>query len=383
MAHDVWTESPLTREILSAALDGSPADVDVEEIAAVVGFSDRLGVTPIVARHWEAAGLSWPDKARHLQHRAALRLIDEVALRTVECLHDAGIESLFLKGVPLSSRLFESPHMRTTTDVDLLVDPEHVSEAIAAMEEAGLVVVGDFKPWFYNQILLVDPTYHVHVELHWALAFPVLPTPVLSELRPLFSPVRAYDYARTLGPSGTLLSLLYHFQQHQGALKTVIDLAAWFERCAEEVSVEAVMALLWRYDLVGILDWALGAIARLVPADVWQECPGFVSFLDGRKRRADWSAKIWSRVTERCLRGCLLRESPWAQLVLYSDAEIDHAKTTAVQCAALLPTSRGLRRPVRALRPLVFGPHRVGRLVFRAARSSGFYTPERSHLWPV
>lgn len=66
---------------------------------------------------------------------ARRRLLDELAVRVVACLRTAGVPVVVLKGPAVATWLYEEP--RPYIDVDLLVPPERVDEAVMCLSALG------------------------------------------------------------------------------------------------------------------------------------------------------------------------------------------------------------------------------------------------------
>jgi hypothetical protein len=81
-----------------------------------------------------------------------MRLLERVAAR----FNDADVPLLVLKGAALNLTLYDGPDKRPMGDLDLLIRPEHIDEAFAALEELGCLrgeplVREDFFPRFHYE----------------------------------------------------------------------------------------------------------------------------------------------------------------------------------------------------------------------------------------
>lgn len=88
----------------------------------------RLGLEAPAITAWHRLTLS--VAAHHLQLRA---MAEEVASR----LADAGVEWLPLKGYDLATRVYDAPEERPTGDLDLLILPERLDDAVRALHADG------------------------------------------------------------------------------------------------------------------------------------------------------------------------------------------------------------------------------------------------------
>jgi hypothetical protein len=109
---------------------------------------DRQGLTPIFAQLLsqhpfatlapevqQAAKEVWRKKR---QAYLARSLHLEVAARAVTAALDAwGGPWAFTKGFPLARRVYDQPYMRPSNDIDILVPPEHLRAALAALYAIG------------------------------------------------------------------------------------------------------------------------------------------------------------------------------------------------------------------------------------------------------
>lgn len=110
------------------------------------------------------------NAARSLRHGGAL-------IRAVEALDQAGIPALALKGPVLSAAVYGDPTLRTFSDLDLLVRPEHLDRALNILLALGYMplVAADTGHVRHSvrarhHLSLHNPQSGVTVELHWRLA---------------------------------------------------------------------------------------------------------------------------------------------------------------------------------------------------------------------
>jgi hypothetical protein len=143
----------------------------------------------------------------------------------------AGIETILLKGVYVSDRLYGEPAMRPGGDIDILVKHEDVEPAMALLDEIG---IGQFWPnlmdnRFYERHHLhqqrSNPELSVWFEIHWALDHPytllTIDYPALLERATqgqLFgAPVLDPD------PIDLMLTLIIHLVKHAVYLTHALD----------------------------------------------------------------------------------------------------------------------------------------------------------------
>jgi hypothetical protein len=108
------------------------------------------GVFPLVYRNLSRLGVDDPDLGRLKGHlRRALYLnhmLFAAAGDALEALHEAGIETLLLKGAPLAILRYGSPGLRPMADVDILVPTDRALAAIRLLRERGWDPVDDRDP---------------------------------------------------------------------------------------------------------------------------------------------------------------------------------------------------------------------------------------------
>ena len=118
-----------------------------------------------------AAGLSIgdPDRLRTTYANVSiLRALETIAAR----FQGLGIPLMALKGAALNLTIFEHPGQRPMSDLDLMVKPEDVSRAVAALTALGCrpgrpLVRADFFPRFhYETEFLIGRIFPVRVDLH-------------------------------------------------------------------------------------------------------------------------------------------------------------------------------------------------------------------------
>ncbi len=170
---------PPQRDRIRAALD---ADVDWRNFEAVVAkhrvaglvaktmFSPRLEGVP------EAAEAAVCQRARRFAIESAV-LTREAAVLSLRLEH-LGVPAYVLKGATVGALAYGDAALRHTRDIDLLVAPEDVIAAHAAITAAGYRVHGgemaepqaierfmrESKHLAYSQI-----STHIQLELHWRL----------------------------------------------------------------------------------------------------------------------------------------------------------------------------------------------------------------------
>jgi len=182
-----------------------------------------------------------------LSHRSGQRLssfdrVRPTVLRTVErevarILGD--IDHVIMKGPRLGELLFGNAKWRSSGDVDVLVRPSDLLETIRRLRAEGLVSwaepdLGRDHQWPLD-------FRGITVEVHWSIAIPRVPQPSVE----LF-----FRYHDT--PEEILAVLAYHYFNHPGFLKGLVDLSAWWDRYGASAD--------WNHPIlldvpVGLLAW--------------------------------------------------------------------------------------------------------------------------------
>jgi hypothetical protein len=252
-------------------------EIDLETIdwRAFSSLAARHQVTAIayssLCRH--AATRRLEEIHRTLKQRAiqvrghALELATEVT-RLNRAFVAQGIETIPLKGVVLSQRLFGDPAMRHAQDIDLMVTPECLADAHLLLTANGYrrtFPAPALTPRMWRRVLLQDHhfTYaddqrRIVVELHWALE---LWTP--ENIKQLWQHSRETTGMgtafRELTDEALLLVLCSHGASHRWSrLKWLTDVTALMARV--EVSWEELFAMAIQFDL----ERALAQAALLV-----------------------------------------------------------------------------------------------------------------------
>jgi hypothetical protein len=268
---------------------------------------------------------------------------------------------VILKGVPLAQLLHGDARARQSTDIDVLVDPENVPRVLDLLvEQLGYERPGRqaVKPWSTNQIILKHADNQLLLELHWLLA---KPNEFSGRIQPRWSQTQSVELVGTsipvLGRADLLLHLCLHAIQHDASLKTVGDLAAWFDKYGAGAFeddwphvVERIgeVAAQWPVRAVEMLSGAALANATNPVSSLlaWTSCEQILeSYIDGvgtertfyPQARATFVAKVVGTLRLGLSRGAI------------SDRSI----------------------LVQMLHPLIFGPHRLGRAVVGGLERAG------------
>ncbi|MCB9177173.1 MAG: nucleotidyltransferase family protein [Caldilineae bacterium] len=235
----------------------------------LVRLADAEGVAGLLRELVEREGLRPPEAERLALERERYQVLAvntwlrAETRRIAGALSAAGVELILLKGAALALTLFRDPGLRRMGDVDLLVRPEAVPAALAALRALGYAP-GQVEAHrgsrlaFENEVMLYrSAPPETLVELHWQL----FDDPFYQDRLPMawfWARTRPADLdgvaARQLEPSAQLLHLCAHLALHHGRpghprLRWLHDIAALLQ--AEGAAID------WPALLEPARDWGL------------------------------------------------------------------------------------------------------------------------------
>ena len=219
----------------------------------------------------------------HLRTMAALRSL-------AETFDGAGIPWLVLKGPTLGGPVHGAPELRWHGDLDVLVPPDHLRAALAALERCGSAVLDRNWTLIHTQLkgeVHVRLALDLELDLHWHLlnerglraAFPV-------PLARLHECARTIDVdgtpVPTLGAADTVVYVAMHLMLSGGhRLIWLKDLERLLTTAAAPVSSVAEVARAWHAELL-----LATAVARMIR--VLGPAPGSRDLLRLPDRRQVW-----------------------------------------------------------------------------------------------
>ncbi|WP_281285836.1 nucleotidyltransferase family protein [Persicimonas caeni] len=330
------------------------------------------GVFPLIYRVLLGREGELPHAARRywIEHGARLGLYRTELARVHEALEHI-TPVVVLKGEPLSVLLYGDPRLRNTTDLDLLSAPESLPQAITALAELGYRPTDGpkAKTWASNQCALLHETYGTLIELHWRIAFPYLPSPEISQLLRETIAVEIGDRTyRSLRPELLFFQLCYHFHQHRGFLKGLLDITGWIDRFESSADLDEIRAMADRLGLNGLIQWPLHVL----------------NLFTGHKSRlyeptADPFVRAWAAWTAAKLERDFIELRPRTRVERWLDEQSFGAKlvTSMLQGASMTVADGIFPKISTAVRPVIFGPHRLGRGLFGALERLGAVDRDR------
>lgn len=367
--HSALAGAPVTRLVLARAVDGARLRAGDLTHAELLARAQQGGFFPILYRYLSDLGMALPARSQveWRTHLARLALIRTELRRVLALIAPLG-RPIVLKGGALSTQLWGDPTLRNTTDLDLLIDPAHLSEIVDLLVQNGYDTggVASVKPWAYNQLMLQHRRWGTVIELHWRIAFPHLPSPAVGQLftetRDLTGFIPGVPI-RTLAPEHLLLQLCYHFQQHRGFFKGLLDIAGWVDRYEATADFEKIERLARDLRVRGVLQWPLHTLA------LWTGV---------RPRLYDPDASLFARAGAAWCVNQFEREyimqcsHTRARIWLDSPGFGQRALGTLADSIALSVADGSLNKGRAMLSVVLLGPHRLGRGVIRGL--------ERLHL---
>jgi hypothetical protein len=273
--------SPLAR--LAAVLH--PTDSHPDRILAA-SDADALELVRLAREHRISALLSRTlETAGRLDAlaepvRSALRqdVLDSVRARAEQemnllnaagALGEARVPFLVLKGAALGALIYPAPHLRTMTDVDLLVRPGDLDAALDALGRAGFEKPSSEAHAFWREAYYNLPVRSPSgglVELHWSIAQATRQRP---DIQGLFDRARdiRLDGRRmsALGAADLLLHQSLHHSYHyfEPRIIWIYDLALLHQASPPAVEVVARAR-----------EWGMGTILALSVMQVERTFPG-------------------------------------------------------------------------------------------------------------
>jgi hypothetical protein len=341
---------PLTVALFDAILGAYPEDLDPPDVERALARAGEIGLFAPMYRYLRLRGrqTSPGADARWQRHVARIAMLGHEASELASLLGDQGV--IFLKGDLLSQTLYGDRFMRESGDIDLLLDPEHLDEILARLHHRGYRPEPGTgpMPWVSNQF----PVYHeqtgITVELHWAIAYPYVPSPqigeILSRHRVLWTDPEQGRRAMLLEPQMLLLQLCYHFHQHAGFLKGLVDIAGWIDRFDSQTDGAFATALGRELGVSGLLQWPALAIEALTGRRTCLHPPD-----------PDPWARMWAAWTVGTARGVLSAQRPiadWAS-VAFKTQNMSSAHKMAWALAGLTALD-GYDRKLSAIRWMIF-----------------------------
>lgn len=303
----------------------------------------------------ELYGLGALDGGERRRHRLGLAAL-RAALREVSQAMGGDAPFILLKGEPLEELLFHRELRRSTGDVDLLVLPGDLDLWRERLFRLGYRRNEKPRLWAHNQEAWIHVVHSVVVELHWAPAVPGVPAPPLHELFRTRQPFRFVDgfEVDVLRSDWLFAHLVLHFHHHLGFARGLLDVAGWCDNRAGDVDLGRLEADLRGLGMWGIAQWPLHTLARLIG-----EVPPLYD------DDADLAVQVLAAASSRAMRNCLARP-PGGDLeatLVAAMPLVGPGRVVLLQAAGMLVLDGWEGKLRGGARPILFGPHRVGRIL--------------------
>ena len=327
----------------------------VDELLDVMGETspgwELTGVAGVVVKEQSGGDFG----RRYAMSLALMRAVLRKLARGLD-----GLPWILLKGPPLEELLYGGRFLRMTGDLDLLVLPGDLEDVRGRLETMGFESISAEGPrmWTHNQHAFRQSEYGVVVEVHWSLAESRSPQPAPHELfdsRVEFelSPGFAVEVLRL---DWLFIHLVLHFHHHMGFAKGLLDVAGWLDHYAGEFDEVELLARARRLGMFGMVQWPLHTIAHLTGEEPPLWAP------------ADLAVRAWAEATARALRGCLAAppKGDLRRTLVEVMPAVGPVRGVPLQALSMLVADGGLSSKTRAaLRPLLEGPHFLGRAMWR------------------
>ncbi|MFS0836745.1 nucleotidyltransferase family protein [Paenibacillus sp. 1P03SA] len=209
----------------------------------------------------------------HLKRKAEATLFQNLLLKTetdrlLRLFEEAGLQVLLLKGVYFSERYYGGFGVRGTTDIDVFVRPENLSEAAAIVETLG-----------FERFDESDASHHVvftregasgrlpiTVEIHWGLVEFRTASIDYESFWSQSLPLKDYAHIRRMNDSDTFYSICLHGSQHRmNSLRYFLDVVHLLLQADIESYRKGVVQRAVRERTLKRMKAVLGAVAYLFP----------------------------------------------------------------------------------------------------------------------
>ena len=196
------TDRNAVREILLLGIKNDINPEDRERLARLISgttdfeylfyLADFHGITPLLAHNLSQTELinllpeTYQERLNGSFQNNVYRnmFLSEELGKLLSVFNQHGIETISIKGIILSEQLYVNPGLRTTTDIDLLVHPERVSQASSLLIEAGYSesTLPEELNHPFHRLFHKKVRFPFIVELHWNLSNPRLVAITQSEI---------------------------------------------------------------------------------------------------------------------------------------------------------------------------------------------------------
>lgn len=200
---------------------------------------------------------------RVLFQNLALRHTEETVFRRFE---ERGIGAIPLKGNRFAERFFGHFAARPTSDIDLLVHPAGMDQAVECLRGMGFAFDKKVHNHTVMRKVVEGSSLPVEVELHWTLD-----KKYWSELHdgPFWEhsvPYKEFRYIRELSVPHTFYHICLHGIRHRmDSVRFVMDIAQMIHRCGSGIDIDAVFGQALQDRTVRRVQAALSIVYQQLP----------------------------------------------------------------------------------------------------------------------
>ena len=202
-------------------------------------------------------------------------LSDEL-LKVLSIFNQNGIDVITLKGTVLGEQLYVNPGLRTTNDIDILVQPEKVPQASTLIQDMGYTesTVPEELDHPFHRVYHKKEIFPFTVELHWDLNDPKLEAVNREEI---WRRAKRYQFqggtTMVLSPEDTLLYISASlFTQDGQQIKHLSDIAGLLKKHPDNLDwnyiIESGHSLGIKSATYYALKWAQELLLAPVPKPV-------------------------------------------------------------------------------------------------------------------
>lgn len=244
---DLGRIANLLKQLLKGNAPGD--DLGADDWKRLADFAIRHSIASVLHSRVTSLRLRPPTAVLDLLARAHyntlarnMRLLHELG-GLLHALHQAGIQAIPLKGAFLADSVYPHVALRPMADVDLLVRPGDVAEAIKLLTHMGFTSEHRFEPVaaadFSQHMPPMSSSHGMPLELHWTIANPLTGLRLDgAEIDSLWarstSAVVSGAPARALAPADLLLHVCMHVSiEHRFdhmAVRSFLDIAELVKR---------------------------------------------------------------------------------------------------------------------------------------------------------
>jgi hypothetical protein len=229
-----------------------------------------------------------------LANRRHAVLLDQTTNHALGALDAEGIVAMPLKGPGLAELLHGDPGLRVSTDVDILVERDHLETARGVLERAGYGAPCD-PLWGSSSLPLLHytlpgpkpwlPTVELHWRIHWydtGFSYTMMES------------ATTYDSGALRPALANELTALLCFYARDGmaGLRTPADIAAWWDRFGDALPEGALEEVASRHpklrDAMAAAALAASRIVGFPAAEVLPSAPRARGRVGAAARLANW-----------------------------------------------------------------------------------------------